>query len=799
MNFPKLNISLLLFFFIIITKLQLITFKHTSEMKFVQIGFVVVLYALVSIQAVNAFPVGKFNDAFRPKIDAEKQNPKNASNLLVTVPLVVETIVVSAASTVDAVPTTTVAIDVASEIEVDYTYYENEEEEEQATEDNAAGTITVHTSQSDITLSSATTVISTSVQTLIASSIAKRDVVSPNTAFSNSTVASTLPTISTTATATPNPDAILVQNTDAVETQSLTAQAGRDVDFSDFDKKVNKWRVIPLPGLYHPERQDSIFDLLDYVPEENKHTPLFNGLPKSLFPFLTSSLATTSVRTRTGRAFSVLPKPSPTMPLYEDGGLMQGKDRSDVIPSGDSETEPISGIESVTTATNDVEPTPSNEPPTSSETKATSSLYSITTPLNTRPTTPNLRLPIPLPNLTRRTTKYNINADTLRFLVPIARYAQIAGCVVTTRSIMQPFKCIYGCDQFRGQTKMLKIWHERLGLENYVSAYLAADHTEKRVVLALKNSNHVIWDYFQKSRVGMKDYLPYNTEAEVWNNTKTNMYFCGGSSRDGECRVHAGMLHMYKQYMRVIDKAVVEAFANPELKGYKLIITGHSFAGGIATLIGADYKMRGFNPTVVSFGSPKIGNKNWADWFDKLYSTEQDETMDRESHRTFYRVTKLQDQTGLMPVGFGYAHTSGEVFIGTLEDEPKAAAVYICKGQKNRRCLARHLPQPHKTISSPLHYHFNYFVDFIGCAPDDMYLGPKVVPLKDPNDPYSFHPFQYEYNTEDTLLGRFPPIPGVPILPQPPLSLVPESPPHPRFPLQYPPIQYPHRPYNPDS
>lgn len=780
-------------------------------MRFAQIGFVVVLSALGSIESVNALPVGKFNDASRPKVELGTDNPKDASKLLVTVPLVVETIVVSAASVVDVAPTTTVAIDVASEIEVDYIYYEIDEEEVveevDEIEDDAIVTTTVVASQSH-TKSSVATVTSPFSEPPIETSIVKRDVVSSNPAFVNSTIVNTFRTISTAVTATPPPDSILIQNEAAVETQTFAAQAGRNVDYSDFDKKVNKWRVIPLPGLYNPEKEESIFDLLDYVPEENKHTPLFNGLPKSLFPFLTST-STTSVRTRTGRVFSVLPKPSPTMPLYEDGGLMYGKDKFVVVPSDESEaeptstneTEPTSTIESDLTATNDADPAPSDEtePPTSSEPESTSSLHSITTPLSSRPTTPLFNLPIQLPSLSRRTTKYNINANTLSFLVPIARYAQIAGCVVTTKSIVQPFKCVYGCDQFRDQTKMLKIWHERLGLENYVSAYMAADHTEKRVVLALKNSNYVIWDYYQKSRVGMREYLPYNTDAEVWNNTDANRFFCGGSSRDGACRVHKGMLHMYKQYMRVIDQAVVETFDSPEFKDYKFIITGHSFAGGIATLMGADYKMRGYNPTVVSFGSPKIGNKNWAEWFDKLYNTEQDETMDREGYRTYYRVTKLQDQTGLMPVGFGYAHTSGEVFISTLDDEPKAHSVFICKGQKNRRCLARHLPQPHKTFSSPLHYHFNYFLDFIGCDPSDMYLGPKVVPLKDPNDPYSFHPFEYEYNMEDTLIGRFPPIPGVPILPQPPLSLVPETHPPARFPLQYPPIQYPHRPYRPGS
>jgi len=50
----------------------------------------------------------------------------------------------------------------------------------------------------------------------------------------------------------------------------------------------------------------------------------------------------------------------------------------------------------------------------------------------------------------------------------------------------------------------------------------------------------------------------------------------------------------------------------------RLVITGISLGGGLACISYVDIKAAGGfdNIEVVTFGAPRVGNKNWAKWFD---------------------------------------------------------------------------------------------------------------------------------------------------------------------------------------
>jgi predicted lipase len=51
---------------------------------------------------------------------------------------------------------------------------------------------------------------------------------------------------------------------------------------------------------------------------------------------------------------------------------------------------------------------------------------------------------------------------------------------------------------------------------------------------------------------------------------------------------------------------------------YRLTLVGHSLGGAVAALAGLDFRGRGWEPVVTTFGEPKVGNKQLAEYLDKV-------------------------------------------------------------------------------------------------------------------------------------------------------------------------------------
>lgn len=545
------------------------------------------------------------------------------------------------------------------------------------------------------------------------------------------------------------------------------------------DDRTGLIRNIPLPGLYRPlTNEETIFDMdriMDLLqPNESDKDDFLPGMyqpPKEYQkeePKLTSFV--------TGRRFAVLPTHTPK-PMYE-------------LPAIFSQTSVRKVPNSLVTSTSSgKKPTPIVTSPYTSPIMSRrksrfgfmiatkSSLPKTTRPALGKPVysvpaflnnvVPSLPDEVDLVDIIHTQVpesapshapaipqekksffsnqRYAIDMDVLKFLVPVARYGQISQCILGPNSISKEFKCRHGCAQFT-DTKLLKLWHDREGLKPYVSGYMAEDAARKWVILAIQDYRFVVWDKIARIRASQSDYVPWDFDKELFNDASFNPVPCGDpTDKTGnmKCKVHAGLMHMYKETMKTIYKDVEAIISDPKFADHKFIIAGHSHAGSIATLVGANLKLRGFDPTVVSFGAPKIGNKPWADWFDKLFDTETYEDQGLEGMRRYFRVTKKQDPWPLLPVGVQYTHPRGEVYITTTDQEPTPKQVLSCKGQENFLCSYSPAPNP-----VPLYVgsnHWKYFVNFYGC--DSTMLGiDKIIAQKDPEDPYSFH-----YTWEDYL------------------------------------------------
>jgi triacylglycerol lipase len=113
-------------------------------------------------------------------------------------------------------------------------------------------------------------------------------------------------------------------------------------------------------------------------------------------------------------------------------------------------------------------------------------------------------------------------------------------------------------------------------------------------------------------------------------------------------RVHAGFLKQYLSMRSAMISAVFRMVWKKQVK--KIIFTGHSLGGAISTLCGAAVKdeIPELDVSVITFGSPRVGNKLFTQAFKDVKSV---------------RCVNGSDIVPTMPY-WGYDHVHGEICIG---------------------------------------------------------------------------------------------------------------------------------------
>lgn len=163
------------------------------------------------------------------------------------------------------------------------------------------------------------------------------------------------------------------------------------------------------------------------------------------------------------------------------------------------------------------------------------------------------------------------------------------------------------------------------------------------------------------------------------------------------CLAHAGFLASWKSVHDDVEIAVKSAkAANPS---FKLVVTGHSLGGAVATLTGAKLRQDGYALDIYTYGSPRVGNAVFANFVTTQAGSE-------------FRITHFNDPVPkLAPILLGYRHTSPEYWLSNgnattldygIED------IKICEGIANVSCNAG-------TGGFEIASHVNYLVVINAC------------------------------------------------------------------------------------
>lgn len=114
--------------------------------------------------------------------------------------------------------------------------------------------------------------------------------------------------------------------------------------------------------------------------------------------------------------------------------------------------------------------------------------------------------------------------------------------------------------------------------------------------------------------------------------------------KNKECKVHKGF---YEGYMSIRDKLL--SIYNIEYDRY--IFSGHSYGGSLCTLASIDCALN-YNENVycISFGSPRVGDKDFVKLFD-------------DNIKTSYRCVYKSDPVALLPSYLRFRHVRGYIYL----------------------------------------------------------------------------------------------------------------------------------------
>ncbi|KAK3325524.1 putative triacylglycerol lipase precursor [Apodospora peruviana] len=202
--------------------------------------------------------------------------------------------------------------------------------------------------------------------------------------------------------------------------------------------------------------------------------------------------------------------------------------------------------------------------------------------------------------------------------------------------------------------------------------FIAVDHAAKLIVLSFRGSVSV--------RNWIVDF--------IFTQTPCNLV--------PGCLLHTGFYAAWLELAPSVFSGIRSAVhANPS---YRVIATGHSLGGAVATIAAAYLrKQLGYNIDLYTYGSPRAGNGVFA----KFVTAGQGKGAE-------FRVTHAEDPVArLPPIVFNYRHTSPEYWINS-NDFSDTAAVKVCQGYANLDCNAG-------TGGFDMDNHGNYFGQINGC------------------------------------------------------------------------------------
>lgn len=128
----------------------------------------------------------------------------------------------------------------------------------------------------------------------------------------------------------------------------------------------------------------------------------------------------------------------------------------------------------------------------------------------------------------------------------------------------------------------------------------------------------------------------------------------------------------------------------------------------MAALAALDFTGRGWRPVVTTFGEPKVGNLELAEYLDRRFTPE-----------TYRRVTHANDPVPLVPLAqWGYVQHGYEYYISQSQLPYTRCDIRLCDGDEDKSCSVG----GNANVLTYFWAHRDYFHRMGLCVPEDSFL-----------------------------------------------------------------------------
>ncbi|KAF2192627.1 alpha/beta-hydrolase, partial [Zopfia rhizophila CBS 207.26] len=207
----------------------------------------------------------------------------------------------------------------------------------------------------------------------------------------------------------------------------------------------------------------------------------------------------------------------------------------------------------------------------------------------------------------------------------IEQYATAAYCSANTDSPGNKVTCAPNNCPLVQSANTSTVTEFQNSLKTDVTGFVAVDSTNQLIIVSFRGSASI------KNWIVNFDMGAVNTDL------------CSG------CTAHGGFWNSWVEARKGVLAAVKSAVAaNPK---YKIVATGHSLGGAIASLATAQLRKDGYTVALYTFGAPRIASSKLSDFITNQPGGN-------------YRVTHWNDPVPrLPPIAFNFVHISPEYYI----------------------------------------------------------------------------------------------------------------------------------------
>ncbi|KFY88979.1 hypothetical protein V498_06567 [Pseudogymnoascus sp. VKM F-4517 (FW-2822)] len=288
-----------------------------------------------------------------------------------------------------------------------------------------------------------------------------------------------------------------------------------------------------------------------------------------------------------------------------------------------------------------------------------------------------LASPIAVPKTSSVVERATIDAALFTKLKYYVQYAAAAYCSNNGDSSGTPITCAAGnCPDVQAANAVSVLEFDSSILTD-MQGFLSVSTDRQEIVLAFRGSSSI-------------------------RNFIADLNFAYVDFGCSDCSAHAGFATAWYEPRSAILAALKTTTA--KYPSYKLVITGHSLGGAVATLAAGDIRSQGYAADLFTYGSPRTGNGAFASWV----SAQPGITA---------RVTHVNDPVPRLPPMLiaGFRHTTPEYWLsngGATKVDYTLADVKVCEGISTTGCNAGTVP------TLDLDAHRYYFVPASQCSPD---------------------------------------------------------------------------------